>query len=140
MQTKQSINNLKGTVHHLEIYVSDLEKTIEFWGWFLPELGYENYQKWDKGISYKLLDTYLVFVQTEEKYLDILYHRKRTGLNHIAFHAESQTIVDDLINGLKERKIKILYENNHSFSGGKDCYTVFFEDPDRIKVELVAPY
>ena len=64
MQTKQSINNLKGTVHHLEIYVSDLEKTIEFWGWFLPELGYENYQKWDKGISYKLLDTYLVFVQT----------------------------------------------------------------------------
>lgn len=130
---------MKGTIHHIEINVSDLKKTIEFWGWLLPELGYEKYQEWNKGISYKLLDTYLVFVQTEEKFLDIIYHRKRTGLNHIAFHAESRAMIDDLTNGLKERKIEILYEDKHPFAGGKDYYAVFFEDPDRIKVELVAP-
>jgi len=130
---------LKGTVHHIEIYVSDLERTIEFWDWLLTELGYKKYQEWNKGISYKLLDTYLVFVQTEEKFLDIPYHRKRTGLNHIAFHTESRTMVDDLTNKLRGRKIEILYDDKHPFAGGKEYYAVFFEDPDRIKVELVAP-
>lgn len=133
-------NNLIGTIHHIEIYVSDLSKTIEFRGWFLPELGYEKYQEWDKGESYKLLETYLVFVQTEEKFLDIIFHRKRTGLNHLAFHAESQAMIDNLTHGLKDRKIKILYEDKHPFAGGKDYYAIYFEDPDRIKVELVAPY
>jgi catechol 2,3-dioxygenase-like lactoylglutathione lyase family enzyme len=40
---------------------------------------------------------------------------------------------------LKEKGIKILYEDRHPFAGGKEHYAVFFEDPDRIKVELVAP-
>jgi len=105
----------------------------------LIELGYEKYQEWNEGISYKLLNAYLVFVQAEEKYLDIGYHRKRIGLNHIAFHAESRAMVDDLTNSLKERGVTILYKDKHPFAGGKDHYAVFFEDPDRIKVELVAP-
>ncbi len=130
---------MKGTVHHIEIYVSDLGRTTEFWSWFLCELGYDIYQKWNEGISYKLFDTYLVFVQTEEKYLDMGYHRKRTGLNHIAFHAESRTMVDDITQRLKEKKIKLLYDDKYPFAGGKDYYALFFEDPDRIKVELVAP-
>ena len=32
-------------LHHVEIYVSNLSKSVEFWGWLLPELGYEQYQK-----------------------------------------------------------------------------------------------
>jgi catechol 2,3-dioxygenase-like lactoylglutathione lyase family enzyme len=129
----------KGLIHHVEIYVSNLEKTIEFWGWLLSELGYELANKWEEGITYKLSDTYLVFVQTEEEFLDVPYHRKRTGLNHLAFHAESRAMVDELTSKLKERNTKILYEDKHPFAGGPNYYAVFFEDPDRIKVELVAP-
>ena len=105
----------------------------------MTELGYEKYQEWNEGVSYKLADTYLVFVQTEDKYLDIPYHRKRTGLNHLAFHVDSRTMVDDFTDKLKERNVSILYPGKHPFAGGKDYYAVFFEDPDRIKVELVAP-
>ena len=130
---------MKGLVHHIEIYVSNLEESKEFWGWLLTELGYEKHQEWNEGISYKLSDTYLVFVQTEEKYLDVTYHRKRTGLNHLAFHVDSRKMVDDFTEVLKERKITILYTDKHPFAGGKNYYAVFFEDPDRIKVELVAP-
>ncbi|MBL4654565.1 MAG: VOC family protein [Bacteroidia bacterium] len=130
---------MKGTLHHIEIYVSDLKKTIEFWDWLLTELGYEKYQEWNEGISYKFLDAYLVFVQAKEKFLDIGYHRKRIGLNHIAFHAGSRAMVDDLTNRLKERGVAVLYKDKHPFAGGKDHYAVFFEDPDRIKVELIAP-
>ena len=32
--------NIIGHLHHVEIYVSDLAKTTEFWGWFLEKLGY----------------------------------------------------------------------------------------------------
>ncbi len=40
---------------------------------------------------------------------------------------------------LRRRKITILYEDRHPYAGGKGYYAVFFEDPDRMKVELIAP-
>lgn len=129
---------MTGVVHHIEMYVSDLKKSIEFWDWLLTQLGYHKSQEWDQGVSYQLNDTYLVFVQTEEKYLDIPYHRKRTGLNHLAFHVESRELVDQFTTQLKERGVAILYHDKHPYAGGKNYYAVFFEDPDRIKVELVV--
>lgn len=126
-------------LHHIEIYVSDLRKTMEFWGWFLTELGYESYQKWDTGVSWKYGETYIVFVQTEERFLDIPYHRRRVGLNHLAFHAKSKEQVDEMTEKLKRKQVNILYQNKYPYAGGAQHYAVFFEDPDRIKVELVAP-
>jgi catechol 2,3-dioxygenase-like lactoylglutathione lyase family enzyme len=126
-------------LHHVEVYVSNLAKSVEFWGWLLTELGYEQYQKWESGISWKHQETYLVFVQAEERYLDVPYHRSRVGLNHLAFHARSREHVDEVTETLREKGIKILYQDKHPFAGGNGYYAVFFEDPDRIKVELVAP-
>lgn len=126
-------------LHHIEIYVSDLAKSCRFWGWLLEELGYEEYQRWEKGQSWKQGDTYLVFVQTEERFLDVTYHRCRVGLNHLAFHAKSREHVDIVTEKLREMGAPILYEDKHPYAGGEDYYAVFFEDPDRMKVELVAP-
>ncbi|WP_226035360.1 VOC family protein [Aquibacillus saliphilus] len=126
-------------LHHVELYVSNLTKTKQFWGWLLSELGYQTYQRWDKGISWKYQETYLVFVQVEDKHLSAGYHRSRIGLNHLAFHASSKQQVDQLTRKLKEKEIPILYSDRHPYAGGKDYYAVYFEDPDRIKVELVAP-
>lgn len=127
-----------GTLHHIEIYVSDLNATKQFWGWLLTEIGYKQRNEWPEGITYILEDSYIVFVQTEQAFLDIPYHRKRTGLNHLAFHVESRKKVDELTDALKKRDVSILYTDRHPYAGGKDYYAVFFEDPDRIKVELVA--
>lgn len=129
---------LPGDLHHVEIYVSKLEQSVQFWGWLLKWFGYKKYQQWDAGISFRLGTTYLVFVQTEERFLDVPYHRCRTGLNHVAFHAESRAQVDELTTELRTRNVPILYEDRHPFAGGKGHYAVFFEDPDRIKVEVVA--
>lgn len=71
--------------------------------------------------------------------MDIPFHRKRAGLNHIAFHAESREHVDQLTSELLNSGVKILYRDQHPFAGGEEHYAVFFEDPDRIKVEIVAP-
>lgn len=129
----------KGIVHHIELYVSNLEKSKEFWTWLLSELGYEPFQKWDKGFSWKLGDTYIVFVQVEERYNDISYHRCRVGLNHLAFHLDTKEEVNQITEKLISKNVQILYKDRHPFAGGPDYYAVFFEDPDRIKVELVAP-
>lgn len=90
-------------LHHVEINVSELGRSREFWEWFLTRLGYELYQDWDQGFSFKHGKTYLVFVQTEERFLDAPYHRKATGLNHLAFHAESRAEVDEMASLLKQR-------------------------------------
>jgi len=129
----------KGLIHHIELNVSNLKNSIIFWEWFLEELGYETYQTWESGRSWKLGETYIVFVQTEERFMDVPYHRRRAGLNHLAFHAESREQVDYITEKLKTKGVKILYTDTHPFAGGNIHYAVYFEDPDRIKVELVAP-
>nr|WP_058304600.1 VOC family protein [Gorillibacterium timonense] len=131
--------NRLGTLHHIEIYVSDLNRSTEFWGWFLTELGYSLYQEWEEGRSWKLDDTYLVFVQAQEQHLGIPYHRSRVGLNHLAFHARSRDHVDEMTEKVRSRGMNVLYEDRHPYAGGDSYYALFFEDPDRIKVELVAP-
>jgi catechol 2,3-dioxygenase-like lactoylglutathione lyase family enzyme len=108
-------------------------------GLVLEELGYTSFQEWESGQSWKINDTYIVFVQAEDRFLDIPYHRCRVGLNHLAFHASSRQHVDKMTEKLKEKGINILYPENHPFAGGDNHYAVYFEDPDRIKVELVAP-
>lgn len=129
---------MNGIIHHIEIYVSDLEKSKLFWTWLLCEkLNYNIFQKWSSGISYKLGETYIVFVQTETEFIENSYHRKNTGLNHLAFHCDSKEFIDHLTKDLEEKNISILYKNKHPFAGGEDYYAVFFEDPDRIKVEVV---
>ncbi|AWB43489.1 hypothetical protein DCC85_04135 [Paenibacillus sp. CAA11] len=129
----------QGLIHHIELYVSNLKNSVDFWGWFLQELGYEPYQKWDSGQSWKTGESYIVFVQTDERFMDIPYHRCRVGLNHIAFHASSRQQVDEMTRKLTEKGVNILYTDRHPFAGGEEHYAVYFEDPDRIKVELVAP-
>ena len=128
-----------GLLHHVELYVSDLEASLELWSWFLGELGYECVSEWDAGQSWELGETYLVFVQVEERFKEPAYHRCRVGLNHLAFHARDRAHVDEVTEGLRARGVTVLYEDRHPFAGGPDYYAVFFEDPDRIKVELVAP-
>ena len=130
---------LKGLIHHTEIYVSNLKRSTEFWGWLLEELGYEIFQTWEQGQSWKLKESYIVFVQAEERFLDVTYHRCRVGLNHLAFHMESREQVDNMKIELQQRGVNILYSDRYPFAGGEEHYAVYFEDPDRIKVELVAP-
>ncbi|MDD5090115.1 MAG: VOC family protein [Candidatus Wallbacteria bacterium] len=127
-----------GSLHHIELYVSDLSRSSEFYSWFLGFFGYREFQKWDSGISFKLDDTYIVLVQTETRFLDPAYHRCRTGLNHLSFHARSRSHVDELTALLDKKGVTILYRDRHPFAGGAGYYAVFFEDPDRIKLEVTA--
>ncbi|KIL52778.1 VOC family protein [Jeotgalibacillus campisalis] len=126
-------------IHHLEIYVSDLKQSREYWSWLLTALGWSPYQEWEKGFSYRSREAYLVFVEAEAAYKKEGYHRKRIGLNHLAFYAESKEQVDELADEMKKRRERLLYEEQYPYAGGPAHYALYGEDPDRIKVEIVAP-
>lgn len=128
-----------GMIHHIELYVSDLNVSMNFWEWFLEGLGYTRFQSWENGRSFKLGEMYLVFVQVEERFKDKTYHRCGVGLNHLAFQARSREHVDEVTRILEKREVPILYQDRHPYAGGDTHYAVYFEDPDRIKVEIVAP-
>lgn len=38
---------------HIELYVSNLQKTKLFYSKFLVQLGFELFQEWEEGFSYK---------------------------------------------------------------------------------------
>jgi catechol 2,3-dioxygenase-like lactoylglutathione lyase family enzyme len=129
-----------GPLHHLELYVRDLEVSMAFWGWLLPELGYEPYEEWDEGISFRVVDEpdwpYLALVQSPEGARDL--DRRSVGLNHLAFRVAGPAEVDRLTTALRARDARVLYEDRHPHAGGPDHYAVFFEDPDGLKVEVIA--
>lgn len=129
-----------GHLHHVELYATDLDASTAFWEWLLVDhLDHEVHQDWASGRSWKRGPTYLVVVQAPEAYRDEGYHRRHPGLNHLAFHADSRAHVDDLTDRLRERGVPLLYEDDHPYAGGEDHYAAYFESPERVKVEVVAP-
>jgi len=126
-------------IHHIEIYVSNLKNSKTFWTFLLSQLEYELFQEWDQGFSYKYGETYFVFVQVEDEFSEAGYHRKQIGLNHIALHAKSREQVDQLKEAFIRQGVNLLYDDRYPYAGGPNYYALYAEDPDRIKVEIVAP-
>ena len=125
--------------HHIELNVSNLHKSREFYEPIMEWLGWkfhyvvEGCRGWRKdGCGFYL-------VQTDARFRDAGYHRKRTGLAHVAFtvptHQEVDRFTDEV---LKPRGIPTLYKSPMEDANYENGYrTVYFEDPDRIKIEIV---
>jgi len=126
-------------LHHVEVYVSNLEASLRFWTPLLGHLGYREYQRWSEGVSYSDGDTYICLVQAPAEHLQAGFHRKRVGLNHLAFHGRSRQHVDEIAAWARGAKVSCLYEERYPYAGGSGYYAFFCEDPDRMKVEVVAP-
>jgi len=128
----------QGNIRHVEINVSDFERSKAFYQDFLEWLGYKqvvggkDFAGWGNGEA-EIFVTYL------KRYKDSGFHRRRVGLNHIAFQAKSRADVDRLHSEfLVPRSIKVLYGEPKEYPEyRKGFYAVYFEDPDRIKLEFV---
>ena len=73
-------------LHHIEIYVSDLERAIKFWTPFTEKLGYEA-ERWSGGMNYfaEVTEPYLCLLQVSKEHLSVGYHRKRVGRGYPEF-------------------------------------------------------
>lgn len=127
-------------LHHVEIYVGELERSAAFWTPFMQHLGWEA-ERWSGGINYVRGpdDPYLCFLPAPAQHLAAGYHRQRVGLNHLAFRARSRAHVDEITTWLQQAGHPLLYADRHPWAGGPGYYALYCEDPDRIKVEVAAP-
>ncbi len=130
------------SVAHIEINVSNLETSEKFYTQILSKLGWTKKMHTNEVVGFAAPDkTHLFIVQTEETYVAKGFHRKNAGLNHVAFRVESTQAVDDFNSFLKESNMQRLYTDlPKDYSDEYDMeeyYATFFEDPDRIKLEVV---
>lgn len=129
---------MKASVYHIQINCSDIKISSVFYKKFLGYLEYKIIHDGDSilGMTNRLTDFWLV--ETDKKYQDNKFHRKNTGLNHIAFMVSSQEDVEKFVKEyIKAEKIETLYKTPRLFPEyTPDYYAVFFEDPDRIKLEI----
>ena len=126
-----------GGLHHVELWVPDLTRARREWGWLLGQLGYEPFQDWDDGCSWRLGGTYLVVEQSPA--LTASHHdRLRPGLNHLAFHAGPREAVDALAAAGPAHGWTLLFPETHPYAGGPDHYAAYLANTDGFEVELVA--
>jgi len=131
------MERMTGTLHHVELWVPDLPRAIAGWGWLLGELGYEQFQDWPAGRSWRLGPTYIV-VEQSSAMSAATHERLRPGLNHLAFHVEGRDGVDRLVAAAPGHGWSLMFADRHPFAGGPDNYAAYLENVDGFEVELVA--
>ena len=126
-----------GAIHHVELWVPDLDRAVAQWGWLLTELGYRTFQDWPGGRSWRLADGYIVVEQSPDLRTGE-HDRKRPGLNHLAFHAGDRDRVDSLTVAATEHGWALLFADRHPRAGGPGTYAAYLANTDGYEVELVA--
>lgn len=127
----------RGTLHHLELWVPDLPRAEESWGWLLERLGYSVDRRWSAGAAWSLGTAYVVL----ESGPDLApggHERTRAGVNHVALWAGSADDLALLVDEAPEHGWTLLFADKHPYAGGPDHHAAYLEDRDGFEVELVA--
>ena len=127
---------LSGRFHHMDIYVTDLERSVAFWGPLLDALGWSVKVTRPTVRSWQGAGAELFFVQTEPEFAAQGYHRKRVGLTHLAFAVADRGELDRFHDLVTKVGARMLYGGTIEETATQHRF--FFEDADRIKVEVLA--
>ncbi len=128
-------------VDHLDLVVTDLERSLEFYNGLLEPLGFVRntaivgergerviYIGGSGGPSVGLR-------QAQSDAHPVPYDRYAVGIHHLCFGAPSREVVDERAAWLRERGAEIESgPAEYEYMAG--YYAVFFHDPDGIKLEI----
>ncbi|WP_285725010.1 VOC family protein [Psychromicrobium xiongbiense] len=128
-----------GILHHLEIWVEDLDRAALSWGWLLGELGFIPETPWGdppRGVIWRHPEFYLVLEASPT--VTGGHDRLRAGLNHLAFSVAGTAEVDRLARQAPDHGWMLMFTESHPHAGGPDHYAAYLENADGFEVELVA--
>jgi len=130
---------IKTSLNHLQIYVSDGKTSFKFYKELLTYLGYDIVEERETSLGMRNKPTDIWFKEVSKENKAKGYHRKNIGVNHLAFGVSKKEDVDKFYQEfLIPNGIKPLYNSPKQFPEYTEkYYAVFFEDPDRIKLEVV---
>jgi glyoxylase I family protein len=127
-------------VHHVDLVVSSIERSLPFYRDLLAPLGYHGisevegergesiYYLWGPGTSIGLREA--------KSQGDESYDRYSVGLHHVAFEAVSRAAVEERAQWLRDAGAEI-ESGPQEYAYQLGYYAVFFYDPDGIKLEIV---
>jgi catechol 2,3-dioxygenase-like lactoylglutathione lyase family enzyme len=124
-------------LHHVEIWVADLEGARADWGWLLRRLGFSIESEWPEGESWSTGGVYLT-VTTSPNLTDPKHDRRRAGVNHLAFKGGSADQVDAIMVDARWHSWRALYQDRFPHAGGPDHYAGWLENSAGFKAEVVA--
>jgi catechol 2,3-dioxygenase-like lactoylglutathione lyase family enzyme len=124
------------SLYHVQLNVSPL--SMPFYKALLRHLGYTLVREVPEMFGATNGTTDLWIVRTDPRYARRGFHRKATGVNHVAFRVPSRVDVDRFVQEfLAVHAIPALYGGPREYPEyRRGYYAVFFEDPDRLKLEI----
>ena len=129
---------MRGTMHHLDLTVRDVEGSAPFYDAVLGFLGYRRTRNASNGIDWDLATPKGVCSIGIKPARSLQEHdRYSCGLHHFALRADSRSDVDDMYRLLLNVGATILDAPMAYPRYGNGYYAVFFADPDGLKFEFV---
>ncbi len=129
-------------VDHLDLVVSDLERSLEFYNELLRPLGFTRNseivgERGERVVYIGGTGGPSVSLRQSQADADPApYDRYAVGIHHLAFAAADREGVDERAAWLRERGAEIESDPaEYDYTPG--YYAVFFYDPDGIKLEIV---
>jgi catechol 2,3-dioxygenase-like lactoylglutathione lyase family enzyme len=126
-------------VHHVDLVVSSIERSLPFYSELLGPLGYHRISEveGERGETIWYLSGPGATIGLREAQSESgPYDRYRVGLHHIAFEAASRDEVDERAEWATTQEVEIESEpQEYTYLPG--YYAAFFYDPDGLKLEIV---
>jgi glyoxylase I family protein len=127
-------------VHHVDLVVSSIERSLPFYRELLAPLGYHRVGEVEgergETIWYLSGPGSSIGIRAAQTSEEGPYDRYRVGLHHLAFEAGSRAGVNDRADWLREHGAEI-ESGPEEYWYAPGYYAVFFFDPDGIKLEIV---
>lgn len=127
-----------GGVHHVDLVVSSIERSLPFYRDLLGPLGWHviSEVEGERGETIWYLSGRGTSIGLREAQSDGAVDRYALGLHHLAIEAGSRAAVDERAEWLRAAGAELESEpQEYAYLPG--YYAVFFYDPDRLKLEIL---
>ena len=128
-----------GGVHHVDLVVSSIERSLPFYRELLGPLGWHGIGEveGERGETIWYLSGRETSIGLREAQTDATVDRYAPGLHHLAFEVPSRAVVDERAEWLRSTGTELESEpQEYTYTPG--YYAVFFFDPDGIKLEILT--
>jgi glyoxylase I family protein len=123
---------MAGSIHHVDLTVSDLARSTGFYDRVLPLLGFRRSPNVPEGPIWAGAGVEIGLVAAR---IARPHDRFTPGLHHLAFAAPTRAAVDDVHRVLVELGVPVLDAPADYPHYAPGYYAVFFADPDGVKLE-----